>query len=339
MSQNILENEYLKGIAGTFLRAPNQLNSILESDSELIDIGNNRILAVTYDAIVEEIIEGLYTDPYQIGWMGVTISISDLAASGATVVGILLDLRIPPELESDIMEKLQNGINDACKHYECYVLGGDTNKNNTLQIGSTGIGLCKNKPVMRKGMNPTDIVYVSGKMGSGSSYAYGKFFENKTFNFLPKARIKEGQLLSKYATCCIDTSDGLIPAICQLMELNDLGFELDIALTETLHKSCLKISGQKDLPGWIFLAGPHGEYELLFTISTDKTEEFEEEAKKIGWSPIKLGHVIDQTEFLCAHDDYQLDVFEIANLYSKYSGLKPKQYLLELLNLHKKMTL
>lgn len=336
MSKSIIENQYLKFVAGIFLRSPQQLNAMFESDAELIEIGKNQFLALTYDAIVEEINDGLYTDSYQIGWMGITNSISDLAAVGAKVMGILLDLRMPPKLDLVEIKKLQNGIDDACKYYKCYIIGGDTNKNSTLQIGSTGVGLCKNKPLMRKGMNPNDVLYISGKMGYGASYAYSKFFEKTALAFLPKARINEGQFLSKYATCCIDTSDGLIPSICQLMELNNLGFKLEVSINKILHNSCLEIANQKGLPKWIFLAGPHGEYELLFTIPKDKTEEFETKAKKSHWSPIRIGHVINQNEFIWESDSQQLNVFDITNVYSKYSDLKPENYLQELLNLEKK---
>ena len=315
------------------------MNSLLESDSELVDIGKDQILAVTYDAIVEEIQEGLYTDPYQIGWMGITISISDLAAVGAEVIGMLMDLRIPNDLETDTIEKLLNGIHDACKYYGCYVLGGDTNNATTIQIGSTGVGLCKNKPLMRKGMNPTDIVYVSGKMGSGSSYAYSKFFKKKSFYFLPKARIKEGQILGKYASSCIDTSDGFIPAVCNLMEINDLGFKIDIPFKEILHDSCLNILNHSDLPEWVFLAGPHGEYELLFTVEADKVVAFEKNARKLDWYPIRLGHVADQKTFKMGSVNSRIDVFEIANSYAKNPSINPEQYLLELIRIHKKMTL
>ena len=265
MANRIIENEQIKLIAGRFSRAPYQLNEILESDAELISFDNDRILALTYDAIVEEIEQGLYTDYYQIGWMAVTISVSDLAAVGAQILGLLLDLKIPSKFDALNLEKLQNGINDACKFYGCYVLGGDTNRNNTLQIGSTALGFCKNK-LMRKGMKVSDVLYVSDKVGLGSSYAFAQFIEKMNIEYLPKARLKEGQLLNEFANCCIDTSDGLFLAMCQLLELNNLGFNLDVPLKEMLHETCIKISEEKQLPHWIFMSGPHGEYELLFTV-------------------------------------------------------------------------
>ena len=335
----LFENINIKNIAGSFLRSPIQLNSILEADSELIEINQKQVLAITYDAIVEEIDDGLYTDPYLIGWMVVTISVSDLAAVSAQPLGLLLDFRIPSGYESYKLKTINKGINDACSYYNCFIYGGDTNKSDKLQLGSTGVGLCEKSYLKRVGMQPNDVLYVSGKMGMGSSYAYSKFFNNEPIDYLPKARISEGQFLRNYATSCIDSSDGFIPAICQLMDINNLGFSMDLSIKEFLHESCFKILKQNNFPDWIFLAGPHGEYELVFTIGADKVTEFEEEANLRNWHPIRLGKVIDQRIFKNKSKNKNLDPFAIANVYSKKSGLNPEQYLLELLRIHKEKLL
>jgi thiamine-monophosphate kinase len=332
-NKKIKENENIKSIAGAFSRAPFQLNAILESDAELISLDNDKILALTYDAIIEEIEEGLYIDNYQIGWMAVTVSVSDLAAVGAKVLGLLLDLKIPNNFDAISLKKLKNGINDACNFYGCYVFGGDTNTNNKLQVGSTALGFCKNK-LMRTGMNPSDVLYVSDKVGLGSSYAYSRFMGNDKIDYLPRAKIKEGQLLSEFASSCIDTSDGMFPAICQLMEINNLGFNLEIPFKDILHNTCLKISEEKHLPHWIFMCGPHGEYELLFTIPLNKIKKFENEVKNINWKPIRVGHVNNKSKELISVEGISLNVFETTNLYKKDHIKSPEQYMLELLKLN-----
>src|SRR5687767_5686976 len=93
----------IQQIAGSFLRHPQQVNRLFEADGEIIDFRNQQAeyLVFKSDGIREEIREGLYTDPYLIGWMSVTVAISDLAASGADPLGILLSLQIPPALSTD----------------------------------------------------------------------------------------------------------------------------------------------------------------------------------------------------------------------------------------------
>lgn len=74
----------LERLAGGFARSHLQCNQRHESDAELIRLpGSRSVLALTTDAISEEIESGLYADPYLIGWMTVMVNASDLAAVGA----------------------------------------------------------------------------------------------------------------------------------------------------------------------------------------------------------------------------------------------------------------
>ena len=43
------------------------------------------------------------------------------------------------------LEQLQKGISDACKAYDTYVLGGDTNEGENLVLTGTAIGIIKNE--------------------------------------------------------------------------------------------------------------------------------------------------------------------------------------------------
>src|ERR1043165_3595224 len=117
----------VKKIAGNFLRHPNQINGLFEADAEIIDFRGQSAehLVFKADGIHEEIREGLYKDPYLIGWMAVTVTISDLAAVGADPLGILLSLELPQDYSETWMAKFQQGLNEACIAYGVSILGGD----------------------------------------------------------------------------------------------------------------------------------------------------------------------------------------------------------------------
>jgi len=123
----ILENKIINNLISGFERCPHQLNKPHESDAEIIQFENMQ-LAVTTDSISEEISRGLYDDPYLIGWMIVTVNISDLAAVGATPIGILISEIIPNDFSDEKLQLMQKGISDACQEYNTFVLGGDTNE-------------------------------------------------------------------------------------------------------------------------------------------------------------------------------------------------------------------
>ncbi len=206
-----------------------QLNKPHESDAEIIQLNDNTKLAITTDSISEEISTGLYDDPYMIGWMIVTVNMSDLAAVGASPIGILVSEIIPKNFGDEKVTELQRGISDACRAYNTFVLGGDTNEGERLVLTGTAIGIInKEKPLTRIGCKPGDILFSSGKLGSGNAYAISKLISqtDSFINYKPIAQIKNSNVISKYASCCMDTSDGFISTVDQLMRLNNVGFEI-----------------------------------------------------------------------------------------------------------------
>src|SRR4029079_862372 len=111
----------------------------------------------------------------------------------------------------------------------------------------------------------------SAALGLGNAYAYCRYFDKSLkVYYQPLARLFESRLVRKYATACIDTSDGLFPALSVLSEINNTGVHLTTPLQEILHPRAKKTCQSADLPSWFLLAGPHGEYELLFTIPAVK---------------------------------------------------------------------
>jgi len=91
MTAIVRENALVESLVRALPRSSLQRNGVGESDAELVRLpGSDLLLAITNDAIVEEIEIGLYRDPYLIGWVTVVASASDLAAVGADPVGILL---------------------------------------------------------------------------------------------------------------------------------------------------------------------------------------------------------------------------------------------------------
>jgi thiamine-monophosphate kinase len=291
----ILENKVINNLISGFEKSPDQLNKPHESDAEIILLNDNTKLAVTTDSISEEISTGLYDNPYLIGWMIVTVNMSDLAAVGATPIGILISEIIPKTFSEEKIKELQRGICNACKAYDTFILGGDTNEGENLILTGTAIGIIKNeKPLSRVGCKDGDILYSTGKLGRGNAYAISKLISktNSFSEYKPVARIKDSRLISNYASCCMDTSDGLISTLDQLMRLNSVGFEFKEDWEKVIDEIALKYTENKHIPSWLLFAGQHGEFELIFTIPQNLKQAFLEEALLNGFEPIELGKVI-----------------------------------------------
>jgi thiamine-monophosphate kinase len=298
-----------------------QLNALCESDAELIRLpGSETVLALTTDGIVEEIAAGLYTDPYLIGWMAVTVNASDLAAVGADPIGVLLSETLRPDLDDAFLRRLQRGIHDACEACGLFVFGGDTNFAPTLQIAATALGTFSNgAPLTRLGCTAGEHLYASARLGLGGAFALSRLDPSAPpVRYLPIARIREGQLLRRFASCCMDTSDGVIPTLDELMRLNRVGFHVDADLHDILHPDALGAAREAGLPEWLTLAGPHGEFELLFTLPDAARDDFDCAAGAAGWIPIRLGAVTPEPGLRLGALD--LDATHVRDLFAEVGG-------------------
>ncbi len=339
MHFKLLENTFLQQISSQFRRSPDQVNQLLESDAELLRLPDGSVLAVTTDCIAEEIATGLYSDPEHIGWMTVVVNLSDLAAVGAKPLGLLLSESLPPDFSEEKLRAVQGGIAAACAATGVFVLGGDTNDSKDWQMGGTAVGLIPvGEPIItRKGAAAGDVLYGSGPMGLGSAYAFSVLLSGGAQSVLyqPIPRLKEGALVRHFGSACIDTSDGFFHGLSNLLEVNPIGFQIDIPLSTMTHPAALGISQAKQIPAWIFLTGPHGEFELLFTIPPKNEKRFLEEAEKLNWKPLRIG-VCTEVEACTARISsggfMPLDPLKIANTYVE-SGGDPQIFLTKLLTL------
>jgi len=335
------ESAILQSIAGDFPRHPSQLNGLLEADAEIISVPGktDEWLVLKTDGIHEEIKEKLYEDPYLVGWMTVTAPISDIAAVGACPTGILLSLVLPRHYSDEWLQQFKAGINDACSTYNIYVLGGDTNFDDILSVSSTAIATIKFKsPLLRTGMKPGDSLYATGRLGMGNAYAYYQLFDPTiSVDYQPVARLKESKTISQFASACMDSSDGLFPALSVLSEINGLGFQLTTPLQSILGPGVLPTQQRASLPAWMFLAGPHGEYELLFTVPERANKKFRQACEDENWQPVFLGEVIPENKLIFFSESLEIHCHPgtIANLFYE-SGGNIQTYFERLMLQHKK---
>lgn len=327
MTDPILENAFIERLARYFPRSPIQLNGLQEADAELIRLpGSDTILALKTDCLVEEIETGLYADPYLIGWMAVVVNGSDLAAVGATPVGMLLSETLPPDADHAYLERLQEGIRDACGACGLQVFGGDTNFSAHVQLGAFALGtIPAGAQITRLGARPGDRVFTSGPLGSGSVFGFSRLAPGGSGSgpaYRPLPRLREGQLLRGFAACCMDTSDGGLATLDQLARLNRVGFDLDAPWEAILDPSAVTLAHGQSFPEWVMLAGPHGEFELVFTVPQGKQAAFLDHTRAHEWEPVPLGVVTERPSIVVRRDGrpVTLDTGAVRNLFVEVGG-------------------
>jgi thiamine-monophosphate kinase len=340
MLNEIIENSNISKIASCYKRSPLQVNKLHESDAEIIKLNQDLYLAITTDSISEEIETSLYDDPWLIGWMAVTVNLSDIAAVGAKPIGLVISQIIPDNTDKAFIKRLSEGIANACEEYGTYILGGDLNSGTQLIITGTATGIIDNGNILtRKGIKEGDILFITGRAGLGNAYALNKFsnMQGLSINYQPKARIKEGMLLREYASACMDTSDGVISTIDQLSRINNTGFTIN-EYEHLIHPEALKVSEYYNFPSWLFLAGQHGEFELIFSIPKERAEDFIKQVGKINWHPIELGNATKNSTITLPlyNKTAKLDTGYIRNLYNSVNNDKSR-YIEKLLQLDQQL--
>ena len=156
-------------------------------------------LVVTQDALVEGVHFRLdWLSWRDLGFRAAAVNVSDLAASGARPVALLVSLAAPPAtVLADVLE-LYEGIAEA----GVPVVGGDTTSSPALVISVTALGRAERVPG-RSGARPGDLLVVTGPLG-----AAGAAFRRQAYA-RPPLRVDEGARLAQAAHAMLDLSDGL----------------------------------------------------------------------------------------------------------------------------------
>jgi thiamine-monophosphate kinase len=294
MNGTVLELAAIDRLTQGLPRAPLQLNRVHETDAELLPLsrGGGEILAITTDTIAEEIAAGLY-GPCLAGWMVVMASLSDLAAVGATPLGMVVSEVFPAGMAEASRRAVQSGIAAACRRSGTSILGGDTSSGAEMILTGTAFGrVARRNVLMRCGCTPGDLLFSTGPLGRGNAFALARMRGGvlSPLSYRPVAQLRAGRILGGTASACMDTSDGVLASVDQLTRINDVGCDL-LYWEEALDGRSAATMAHAGLPSWLLLAGEHGEFQLVYTISPGREPALRRRARASGWSPRPLGIV------------------------------------------------
>jgi thiamine-monophosphate kinase len=140
--------------------------------------------------------------------------------------------------------------------------------------------------------------------GSGASRRLGRLLGEGAARMGPglgaalrlPVRRQESALMRRYASACIDTSDGVWAALNALADLNGCGYAVaDLPYLAGGLDLCRKVS----LPKTLLFLGECGEYELLFTLRPEREEAFVAAARESGCAFYRLGSMRPAARTLC----------------------------------------
>jgi thiamine-monophosphate kinase len=295
----VKENVMIDAWASRFRRSPDQHNEPHEADAELIEMPGEpeRLLAVTIDTVCEEIAQGIYREPHTVGWVAAIASLSDLAAVGAGPLGLVVSVETPPDMEEAFVREVAEGLEYASRAHGVFILGGDTNVAPAMSLTTCAVGLVPRERVLtRLGASVGDAVFLSGLAGTGNALGLARLtgLPDDAFpeeGYRPTAELAMGRLLRGFASSCMDTSDGVLATLDQMMRVNGTGFVVDCNCSRLLEPKVLELCRSTSTPAWLMAAGPHGEFRLLFTVPAERVTPFLAATSREGLAPVSLGTV------------------------------------------------
>jgi len=172
-------------------------------------------LVVTQDTLVEGVhFRFDLVDWHELGYRAAAVNLSDLAASGAEPVALVVSLAAP-SLDGAIA--LYEGLNEP----GVPVRGGDTTRAERVMLTVTALGRAERVPG-RAGAQPGDLLVVTGPLGAtGAAFRAGRLAR-------PPLRLDEGRRLAAVAHAMLDISDGLGPDARHIAERSGCRLVVDL---------------------------------------------------------------------------------------------------------------
>jgi len=271
-------------------------------DAAVLTPERGTVDVVTTDSLIEDVhFRRAWTSAHDIGRKAFHVSVSDLAAMGATPRAVLLSLALPPSLALSEFDAIAAGFLGAAAAARTPLVGGNIARSpGPLVIDVTALGSARPRRVLRRsGAHAGDELYVTGSVG-GAAAGLGWLaagHDRKTLDPAahasieryerPEARLRCGQVIARAgaARACMDLSDGLADAARQIAEASGLGvvIDADAVPVDEGARAWAEANGRD--PVMAAVAGGD-DYELLFAVAARRTRRFEAAARRCSGLPV-----------------------------------------------------
>ncbi|WP_300656330.1 thiamine-phosphate kinase [Pseudomonas sp.] len=263
-------------------------------DCALLELPAGEQLAVSTDTLVAGVHFPESADPFLLAQRGLGVSVSDLAAMGATPIGFTLALTLP-RAEPAWLQAFACGLDRMAQACAVRLIGGDTSRG-PLSLTLTVFGrLPCGLALTRSGARAGDLLCVGGELGDGAGalplvlgqrQAPAAIAEPLLARYWsPQPQLALGQALRGKATAALDISDGLLADCGHIAAASGVTLLIEQARLplSTALLALLGTSGARDCA----LSGGD-DYLLAFTLPAEHLADLQAQ----GW-PI---HVIGRAE-------------------------------------------
>ncbi|MFS0514293.1 thiamine-phosphate kinase [Nostoc sp. UIC 10607] len=222
---------------------------IIGDDAAVIVTAPKQSLVVTTDVLIDGVhFSNVTTSPEDAGWRAAAANLSDLAAMGASPLGITVGLGLPGEVRVSWVERLYQGMTECLQKYNTSIVGGDVVRSPVTTLAITAFGQVNPSQIIRRSAAIVgDAIVVTGV--HGASHAGLELLlhpelqqslkdQEKTAlirtHQRPQPRLDVLPILlkiltpnSQFPVAGMDSSDGLADAIIQICRASCVGAVLE----------------------------------------------------------------------------------------------------------------
>lgn len=264
-------------------------------------------MVLTHDMIVEGVHYLADDSPADVAWKLVAVNLSDLAAKGATPLGVLMGYGLSGEPDWDA--RFVEGLGEALRQFDVTLLGGDTVRlpaHAPRCFGMTAIGRApRDGAPSRDGAKPGDQLWVTGSIGdAGIGLAMrrdgAKGLETHRAAYArPLPQLAFGQSVAPLVHAMMDISDGLLIDATRMATASQC--RLNIAM-EAVPLSQATLTVRRDeLAPRMAAATAGDDYQLLFAADPGMAARIREIGDRLGVAVSQIGAVGEGTGLALSH--------------------------------------
>jgi len=250
----------------------------LEDDAAVLEVGGET-LVLTHDMIAEGVHYLPGDPPGDVAWKLVAVNLSDLAAKGATPLGVLLGFTLGAAAWD---RAFAAGFTRALSAFAIPLLGGDTIAAPGRVLGLTAIGRASGPVPSRAGARPGDLLWVSGTIGDAGAGLAALRAGDADSPLVeryrnPRPRLEAGARLAPLVSAMMDVSDGLLIDASRLAAASGCAVAIELDSIPLSQGTALEAATAGD------------DYELLFTTRADLASAILALADEIGLPLSRIG--------------------------------------------------
>jgi thiamine-monophosphate kinase len=263
-------------------------------------------VVLTTDGVIAGVHVFADDPPDAIARKALRMNLSDLAAKGASPLGFLLALSLPPKTDEAWLAAFASGLGEDADRYGCPLLGGDTDHTSgPMSVSISAFGAVPHgKMVLRSTAKPGDAIVVTGTIGDAALGLLLRRDETlagrwkltdvmsadlKQRYLLPEPRNALASAVLQNASAAMDVSDGLAGDIAKLCRASGVAAEIDVSrvpLSEAVHAA---VSAEATALETALSGGD--DYEIVLTLAPEKRAAFSAMAKNAGVSVTEIGRI------------------------------------------------